>query len=175
MGLPGVRWVAGCYDEDHRRRCQELQQASGLNVAIHYETGCTSEVIEAATACLMVSGSVSLELLARRTPGVVLYRTSLPGKLVARALLSCRYITLTNLIADDDIMPEFLSGGNPQRDIEAISELLTEWGKNPGALRARRRQMEALASSAAITGATGRTADLVLGRQPESAADDRAA
>lgn len=175
QAIPNVRWIAGCYRPEHQQRCMELQQASEQPVEIHYETGQTSEVIEAADACLMVSGSVSLELLARRTPGVVLYRTGRLGKFAARRLLSCRFITLTNLIADEEIMPEFVSGGDPERDVMAMVQELTEWAGNPGTLAERRQQMDRLAEEAAIAGATVRTAELLLGRKAESPADDLAA
>lgn len=168
---PDVRWIAGCYRDEHRQRCEELQRESRLDVRIHYETGQTSEVIEAADACLMVSGSVSLELLARRTPGVVLYRTSRLGKSVGMKLLSCRYITLTNLIANEEVMPEFVSGGDPAKDIRQITQLLEKWSSDAGALADRRGAMDQLASTAAITGATSRTAELILGENPADAGD----
>lgn len=173
--VPGVRWIAGCYRPEHRQRCEQLQQESGETLDIHYESGQTSEVIAAADACLMVSGSVSLELLARRTPGVVLYRTSRPGQFAARRLLSCRYITLTNLIADEEIMPEFVSGGDPQQDIAAMSRHLIQWAGDPAALADRRRQMELLADRTVIAGATERTAELLLGQSAETRPNERAA
>ena len=159
---PEVRWTAGCYRAEHRQRCEELQRKSGLELEIEFETGQTSEVIEAADACLMVSGSVSLELLARRTPGIVLYRTSRIGEYAARKGLRCRFITLTNLIADDEVMPEVLSSGDPAADINYISSILIQWARNPNTLAILRQRMDALAAKAAVTGATVRTAELLL-------------
>ena len=119
----------------------------------------------------MVSGSVSLELLARRTPGIVLYRTGRILSFVGRRALNTRFITLTNLIADDEIMPEFLSSGDPSGDIDRMAELLVLWAMNRKTLSARRQQMDDLATKVAITGATVRTAELLLrhqaGRQSE--------
>lgn len=172
---PEIRWLVGCYREEHRQRCLELQQNSGLQLDLHYETGRTSEVIEAADACLMVSGSVSLELLARRTPGVVLYRTGRVMNLIGRIALNVRFITLTNLMADDEVMPEILSSGDPRRDIDRIAELLTEWAENPQALADRRQLLEDLAGSVAITGATVRTAELLLSHHADEQADPVAA
>lgn len=172
---PGVKWIAGCYCAEHRRRCAELQLNSGLQLEIEYETGQTSEVIEAADACLMVSGSVSLELLARQTPGVVLYRTSRIGGFAASRGLQCRFITLTNLIADDEVMPEFLSSGDPARDIHRISTILVQWATRPNTLAAVRQRMAALAAEAAVPGATVRTAELLMTYDVNSQADGLAA
>ena len=94
----------------------------------------------------MVSGSVSLELLARRTPGIVLFRTGRLLNFVGRRALNTRFITLTNLIADDEIMPEFLSSGDPSGDIIGIVELLEQWAGDPKALASRRQQLDALAT-----------------------------
>jgi len=159
---PLIRWIAGCSRPEQQRRCEELQRDSGVQVEIEYESSQTSEVIEAADACLMVSGSVSLELLARRTPGIVLYRTKFYGRFAAKHLISCRFITLTNLIADDEIMPEIISCRDPANDIAQMEQLLTEWASNPDALAARREQLNTLANEVAIPGATARTVQLLL-------------
>ena len=160
--LPDIRWIVGCYSTEHRQLCESMQQAEAPDLNARYETGRTSEVIESADACLLVSGSISLELLARRTPGVVLYRVARPIHFAGRFLMNCRFITLTNLIADDEIMPEFISTGNPRRDIYRMAEVLIDWGHLPSALAERRAKMAALAETAAITGATIRTADLLI-------------
>ena len=110
----------------------------------------------------MVSGSISLELLARKTPGVVLYRANTIARFVARFLMNCRFITLPNLIADQEVMPEFISHGNPESDIRKITSLLTEWVSKPDVLAAKKENLARLAGHATSTGATKRTADLLL-------------
>lgn len=62
--VPGVRWVVGSYREKQRQRCEVLQQQLAPEVRLHFFVEETSEVIAAADCCLMVSGSISLELLA---------------------------------------------------------------------------------------------------------------
>ena len=49
--------------------------------------GKTPEIIQAAECCLMVSGSVSLELLARGTPAVVIYYWGWISGLLVRLLV----------------------------------------------------------------------------------------
>ena len=160
--LPNVRWVVGNYSVDHSNECQQMQSAAGLAADMTYYVDKTSEVIEAADCCLMVSGSISLELLARKTPGVVLYRVGRLGRIAARVLMTCRFITLTNLIAEKELMPEFVSCGNPASDAAAISDQLSAWFLNPNTLARRRDEMSVLADRAAVTGATVRTAELLL-------------
>ncbi len=152
-----------------------MQQAMKLDADITYFIDRTSEVIEAADCCMMVSGSISLELLARRTPGVVLYRVPRYVRFGSRFFMTCKYFTLTNLIAEAEIMPEFMSAGNPQKDVDRISTWLTECCQSPKILNDRRQQMEELANRTAVTGATERTADLLLTELSSSSATVRAA
>ena len=69
---PNARFVVASYNEEQQSLANEILKAVGLDLPTYI--GRTSEVIEAADCCLMVSGSVSLELLARKTPGTVVYR-----------------------------------------------------------------------------------------------------
>lgn len=160
--VDNLRWVVGGFRADQVDVCRQLEQAANLNFQLEYCTGQTSEVIEAADCCLMVSGSISLELLARRTPGIVVYRISKKARLAARLLMQCRFITLTNLIADRELMPEFVSAGDPTADIAAMADCLTEWCSNPASLAAAQEEMRQLADHAAECGATTRAADLIL-------------
>lgn len=159
---PNVRWLVGGYREDQVQLCRDLYANSEMSVPLEFFVDRTSEVIEASDCCLMVSGSISLELLARQTPGIVLYRVARYEKFGARLLMNCRFITLTNLIADEELMPEFILAGQMDQDLESIVTWLHENCSSPDVLAARRQQMTELAAQAAITGATDRTADLIL-------------
>ena len=160
--VPDVRWVVGSYRDQHRERCQELNAASAGGPELTYFVNQTSEVIEAADCCLMVSGSISLELLARRTPGIVLYRAGRFSRFLARFLMKCRFMTLTNLIADEEIMPEFISAGDPDRDIHGMAMTLAGWLTDPTSLATRRQSLDELADRAAEPGACRRSAELLL-------------
>ena len=160
--VPTVRWIVGNYRPQQLTRCREMQIAANVSAPLEYFTGSTSEVIESADCCFMVSGSISLELLARQTPGIVLYRAPTIGRFFARFLMNCRFITLPNLIADQEVMPEFISSGNPEADIQKIVSLLTEWVTNSEFLAAQKETLARLAGHATTVGATSRTADLLL-------------
>lgn len=162
LECPDVRWVVGNYKDEHADVCRQLQNEVGVDADLTYYTDRTSEVIEAADCCFMVSGSISLELLARHTPGMVLYRVPTLGRLASRVLMTCEFITLTNLVAQKEIMPEFISNGNPAKDIAGMSETLSHWLTNPESLSDRKQAMKDLAETAAVTGATQRTAEYLL-------------
>lgn len=159
---PNVRWIIGGYRESQTEMCRQLQAKSGVDADITYFVDKTSEVIEAADCCFMVSGSISLELLARSTPGVVLYRLGRVAKMLKPVVVPCKFVTLPNLIADRELMPEFVSAFNPKNDIAKIATILKSWCCDPTILPGLRKEMSALAETVAITGATTRTADLLL-------------
>lgn len=162
--VPDVRWIVGSYRDRQKNRCQELEQQNALPVPLHYHVDSTSEVIEAADCCFMVSGSISLELLARRKPGIVLYRVPTVGRFFSRFLMMCRFISLPNLMADDEIMPEFISNGDPERDIGNMTMQLLDWLKTPGSLAAATTRMSDLADAAANPGATAKVAAFLCSR-----------
>lgn len=159
---PEARWIVGSYKTQQMQRCQELQATAGVTAPLEYFVDKTPEAIESADCCYMVSGSISLELLSRKKPGVVLYRVPTIGRFFSRFLMMCRFITLTNLIADDEIMPEFISNGDPEADIRKMTSILTEWLQKPETLAARKEVISRLADHATNIGATKRTADFLL-------------
>lgn len=166
--VTNIRWVVGSYRDVQRQRCEELQTLAGGNVTLEYMTNATSEVIQSADCCFMVSGSISLELLARGKPGVVLYRVPTIGRFFSRFLMLCRYISLPNLMADREIMPEYISNGDPERDIASMSSTLTAWLRDPSILAAQAQGMRDLATKAAQPGASRRVAELLIERITES-------
>ena len=67
-----------------------------------------------------VSGSVSLELMMEALPTVILYKLNRFDLWIARPFIKAKFITLVNLLANAEIMPEYLTG----RD---VSEELMRW------------------------------------------------
>ena len=161
--FPEAIFPVACYREAHLELCQNFireQQAEDLPLQLHLKK--TPEVIEAADCCLMVSGSVSLEMLARKTPAVVLYRSHWGMYFLAQLLITCKYMSLPNLIAGREIMPEFPSVGNPQKDISKIISILSEWLSSPLALERARSQLTSLYNETVIPGASAQAAESIL-------------
>ena len=63
-------------------------------------------MIEAATCCLAVSGSVSLELLYHTKPTAILYHISAGMFRVQSWFRRVPYITLVNLLTAPELFPE---------------------------------------------------------------------
>ncbi|MFH5806252.1 lipid-A-disaccharide synthase [Alienimonas sp. DA493] len=156
---PDVTFRVAAYKPAHAVRCGELF-AGVSNVEIC--TDRTSEVIELADCCLFVSGSVSLELFARRTPGAMLYQTSRLKYWALEKLIVSDSITLPNLFAGERLYPEFFPPSADCREVTEIVRLIDNWLSAPASLAAVRGRVKAAADRTVKTGAAAAAADAVL-------------
>ncbi len=161
---PETRFLVACYNQRHLDWCRSILTAEGTDLPVELCVHRTPEIIAAADACLIVSGSVSLEVLARHTPAVVLYACSRPLYLFGRMFVRCAYFTLANLIAGREVMPEFPVVGDPSADIERMAGILESWLMHPALRQQVSTELAALAASAAQPGSTARAADAILSR-----------
>lgn len=115
-----IDFVVACHRDSLALRCRETLSDSDQGLPIQFYVGRTSEVIEAAECAMMVSGSVSLEMMARKTPAAVIYRVSRSMHMIASRLVHLDSITLPNLMAGRRIYPEMVSVGNPTPAIDFL-------------------------------------------------------
>jgi lipid-A-disaccharide synthase len=110
----------------------------------------------------MVSGSVSLEMLARGKPAIVLYKVPALSYAIVRSLVHVKSITLPNLIAGRRLLPEWCVVLRPERDIRAMAEVLEQWLDQPFQLAQCARDLRQLRDQVVKPGAAGRAADGIL-------------
>ena len=161
-GCPSARFLVACYNRQHLEWCRSTLAAGGGDLPIELCVHRTPEIIAAADACLMVSGSVSLEVLARHTPAVVVYACSRPLYLFGRLFIRCDFFTLANLIAGREVMPEFAVCGDPTADIERMAGVLLEWIKCPDLRLQRVAELASIAAAAAQPECNRHAADAIL-------------
>ncbi|MDA8746357.1 lipid-A-disaccharide synthase [Rubripirellula amarantea] len=119
---PAARFLVASYRDRQCLWCRDQMTPSDASLPIDFFVGKTSEVIEAADCAMMVSGSVSLELMARRTPAAVIYRVGRFLHAVGRHLIQVDSLTLPNLMAGRTIFPEFVSVGNEGPAVDFLTE-----------------------------------------------------
>ena len=159
-----VRFRIACYKESQRAFCREALAGEYARLPVDLHVGRTPEIIEAAECCLMTSGSVSLELLARTTPAVVQYRTGPVTATLAKCVMRCDYITLPNLIAGRQIMPEHTFVGRCDLHSRTLAAELDSWLSDRTALERSRRELQRLKEQTVQTGGVGRAVDVILQR-----------
>ena len=155
--VPGVRLVVAAFRDNQADLMRGYAKNIGLDVDIH--VGRTPELIEAATACLAVSGSVGLELLNALKPAVIVYRITVLARVVSKQFIVCKYISLVNLLADKELYPEFLTTvDNP----DALAASIIVWLRNRDMREAVVTELRALRGRVAVPGACDRAAAFIL-------------
>src|SRR5262249_9734656 len=125
---PDTRFLVACYREGHRRHIDARLQGSGL--PIHTFVGRTQEIIHLAEACVTVSGSVSLELVCRGSPSVVVSHVGRLWWWLARKtrFIKVPYITLVNLLGGKELFPEYPTG---RGKAEVVAAHVLRWLNEP--------------------------------------------
>jgi lipid-A-disaccharide synthase len=154
---PDVRFLVACFKDSQREHIE--RHLRGANSPIETFVGRTPEIIHLADACVAVSGSVGLELLYHGKPSVVSYRISPLARIVSRPFIKSRFISLVNLLADEELFPEFLS---VRCEAEAISEIVTRWLREPAEYAAVCKRLAELRRQVGVAGACARTAEYIL-------------
>ena len=169
---PHVNFLVANYKESQRQFCVEQYEKLQQELPLSFFVGKTPEIIDLADCAIMVSGSVSLEMLARRTPAVVLYRTTWPLYFLGKLLITIKYMSLPNLIAGRKVMPEYLSVGSPAPVTEAIVDDVDQWLSDPRKLEAARGELDQIRQRIYATGATRRVAEIIVQRLDAATPDE---
>jgi lipid-A-disaccharide synthase len=162
---PATRFAVSCLHERHRelalRIIEEHRAAepgrSGPKIQVYASR--TPELIRLADIAWAVSGSVSLELMMEALPTVILYKLNRFDLLVARRFIKSKYITLVNLLADDELMPEYLT----EHDVsDQMAGWASTWLDDPIARARATANLAALRHRVAQPGASQRAADKIV-------------
>lgn len=107
---PALAGVVAASSEEAETRLRQIADETGgwpddLDLVVH----ATDAVVRWCDVALVVSGTVTLQVARQQKPMVAVYKSSrLMYQLIGRWLLSTRFFTLPNLIADDRAIPEFV-------------------------------------------------------------------
>jgi lipid-A-disaccharide synthase len=103
----------------------EYQQIM-VNAGLAQESRCrivqneTYALLQEAQAALVTSGTATLETAMLGIPQIVCYKTSPITYFLAKQLVDIKYISLVNLIADQEIVPEMIQGNCEADQLEPI-------------------------------------------------------
>jgi lipid-A-disaccharide synthase len=123
-------------------------------------TGPAEGIMAAADVLLVTSGTATLEAAIVGTPLAVLYRTSALTWGLGKLLVRIPRISLVNIVAGEDLVPEFLQGGARSEAIAAyVGQLLRE----PRRRRELAEKLRALRAKLGEAGASRRAAGIILG------------
>ena len=156
---PDTRFLVASFNEVQAEVARKMIVGLDLPIQVHAKR--TPEIIELAQMCISVSGSVSLELMYRLKPTVIVYRLNYVSLRIGRWFMRCKYITLVNLLAKEELFPEFLCDRDPS---EPVAQRIINWLQNPESVRELRDRLRKLREQAAIPGACERVAEFLMER-----------
>ena len=156
-----TRFVVACLHDRHKALVEEMiagtVEAEGLPIEV--QAAKTAELIRVADVAWAVSGSVGLELMMEALPTVVLYKLRRFDLLVARRFIKSKYISLVNLLADAEVMPEYLT----EHDVSTeLADWAEKWLTEPMEKAKASEALAALRARVAVPGASDRAAGELL-------------
>lgn len=157
--IPGLAVIVPVLSERAAAAIREVRQAVAPALDVRIEVGKTRQVLAAADAGLIASGTATLEALLLDCPMVVAYRVHWLSYLLIRPLIRIDRFALPNLLAGGDIVPECIQrAATPAALAAALMELL----QGAGAASRQRENFRRLRSEMG-GGASARAAAAVLG------------
>jgi lipid-A-disaccharide synthase len=166
-----ARFLVAAYRDSQCLWCRNQLTNADRDLPIEFFVGRTSEVIEASHCAMMVSGSVSLELMARRTPAAVVYRVGRFLHTFGSVMIGVDSLTLPNLMAGKKILPEMVSVGPIEPTVDFLTESISAFLSDPFYYRQTLSHLDDLRARYAQPGASSRAASWLctaLGIEPES-------
>jgi lipid-A-disaccharide synthase len=131
-----------------------------LPECVRAQTGGLAEALRGATLALASTGTVTLECAWYGVPTVAFYRSSWLTAWIARRIVTVKYFSMPNLLADAPVFPEFLQeDATAENVVGAARELLD----SPEQRQRVRDQLAGIVASLGAPGAAARAADAVLG------------
>lgn len=119
----------------------------------------TYELMRESTACLVCSGTATLETACFGTPLVIVYRISRLSYEIGKRLVKLPYIGLVNVVAGRKLAPEFVQKGFTA---EAAANALMPYLQDRGARERASQELQAVREQLGTPGASLRTVEMAL-------------
>ncbi len=122
-GLPNVRVVMVLPDNTLAGQAKKIGLPAGLEV----QTGGLPEALAGTDIAIASTGTVTMECAYFGVPTVALYKTSWSTWQIARRIVKVKYAAMPNLLANEQILPEFIQdAATPENIARAALELLRD-------------------------------------------------
>jgi lipid-A-disaccharide synthase len=108
------------------RHLADTAQDLEAPTTIQIKVGETAEIMQRAWAGIVASGSATLEAAYFRMPFVLVYKVAWPTYVAARMVLNVKYLGMPNLLADKEVVPEFIQHWAKPDAIAKAVQPLTE-------------------------------------------------
>jgi lipid-A-disaccharide synthase len=119
----------------------------------------TAAIMQRAWAGIIASGSATLEAAFFRLPFVLIYKVAWPTYVAARLVVNVKYLGMPNLLADKEVVPEFIQYcAKPNAIVRALQPLI----KNENARERMISEFDAMVPQLDGIGASERAARAII-------------
>jgi lipid-A-disaccharide synthase len=146
--------------------------AGAAERGVRVVSGGVHHLLASADLAFVASGTATLEAALCGAPMVVVYRTSSLTYALARLLVRLRWISLVNIVAGEEVVPELLQGRARAAELERQGDTILSSPERASAMRAA---LALVAAALGPPGASERAAEQVLSAlasSPEHAAPE---
>lgn len=125
---PELQFITSSINADRDKEWRKLHQEFAPQLPLQFFIARSHEVMSAADAILVTSGTATLEAMLLKRPMVIAYRTSAFNFLLAKMLVKVPFIGLPNLLAQEALVPEFIQDGVKA---QSLASALLEYLNHP--------------------------------------------
>ncbi|KGK08989.1 lipid-A-disaccharide synthase [Vibrio navarrensis] len=122
---PDLGFVVALVNQKRRQQFEQAWQQYAPELEFKLVDDTARNVITAADAVMLASGTVALECMLLKRPMVVGYRVNALTAFLAKRLLKTEYVSLPNILAGEELVKEYLQDDcTPQNLCAEVSRLL---------------------------------------------------
>ncbi len=122
---PDLGFVVALVNQKRRQQFEQAWQQYAPELEFKLVDDTARNVITAADAVMLASGTVALECMLLKRPMVVGYRVNALTAFLAKHLLKTEYVSLPNILAGEELVKEYLQDDcTPQNLFAEVSRLL---------------------------------------------------
>ncbi len=156
--FPSLRILVSVANDLVRPILEEISH--GIDVPVQFHAGGNAELLSAADLALISSGTATLEAAYHNTPMIVMYNSSrFLYQWLFRFFITTRYLSLPNILANRELVPEFMPF---YRSIDPIVERATALLADPAARERMSADLAELVRPFLNTTASDTTAKILL-------------
>ena len=145
--------IAGAPSQDHA-----FYQPFLKNKNVHFIANKTYDLLSHSTAALVTSGTATLETALFKVPEVVCYKGSWASYQIAKRIITLKYISLVNLIMDQEVVTELIQEQCNTKNIKVELQKIL----NPAYRKQLISQYEILEEKLGGIGASKKTAQHIV-------------
>jgi len=155
---PNLRFEVAAASDELAREMDEMLNPQDRHL-FGIKVGQTAEIMQRAVAGVVASGSATLEAAYFRMPFALIYKVAWPTYFAGRLLVKVKYLGMPNVLADKQVVPEFIQHRAKSQDLaKTILRLLDDPMKREQMIS----EFDKIAAQLGESGASERAAKAIL-------------